>query len=85
MCIRGVPLAWPGHVGHSAIVSIPVRCEKSRPGQVTQHGPTDRQLDPAAGDLHSHLDTVAAPLNALGPAELNPGAAILDKINQALR
>ena len=42
-------------------------------------------VDPAAGDLHSHLDTVAAPLNSLGPAELNPGAATLDKINQALR
>jgi len=42
-------------------------------------------VDPAATDLHGHLDTVAAPLNALGPAELCPGAAVLAKINAALR
>ncbi len=38
-----------------------------------------------AGDLHGHLNTVAAPLNSLGAAELSPGEAALAKINAALR
>ena len=42
-------------------------------------------VDPAAADLHGHLDTVAAPLNTLGPAELCPGVAVLAKINAGLR
>ena len=42
-------------------------------------------VDPAASDLHGHLHTVAAPLNSLGPAELCPGAATLDRINAGLR
>lgn len=42
-------------------------------------------VDPDAGDLHGHLGTVETPLNALGPAELGPGAAALAKINAALR
>jgi 2-oxoglutarate/2-oxoacid ferredoxin oxidoreductase subunit beta len=36
-------------------------------------------------DLHVHLNTVETPLNALGEAELCPGAAALDKINASLR
>jgi len=36
-------------------------------------------------DLHGHLNTVAAPLNALFEKELCPGAAVLDKINASLR
>jgi 2-oxoglutarate/2-oxoacid ferredoxin oxidoreductase subunit beta len=35
--------------------------------------------------LHSHLDTVAAPLNTLGEKELCPGSAALEKINASLR
>jgi 2-oxoglutarate ferredoxin oxidoreductase subunit beta len=42
-------------------------------------------VDPEAGDLHSHLGTVATPLNALGAEQLSPGAATLAKINAALR
>ena len=38
-----------------------------------------------ASDLHDHLNTVAAPLNALGEKELCPGSAALDKINASLR
>jgi 2-oxoglutarate/2-oxoacid ferredoxin oxidoreductase subunit beta len=38
-----------------------------------------------AEDLHGHLNTVAAPLNALSEKELCPGAAVLDKINASLR
>ena len=36
-------------------------------------------------DLHGHLNTVAAPLNALNEKELCPGSAALDKINASLR
>ena len=42
-------------------------------------------VDPAAEDLHAHLGTVAAPLNALGAAELCPGSAALAAINASLR
>jgi 2-oxoglutarate ferredoxin oxidoreductase subunit beta len=38
-----------------------------------------------AGDLHAHIDTVKAPLNSLNATELNPGAAMLAKINASLR
>jgi 2-oxoglutarate ferredoxin oxidoreductase subunit beta len=42
-------------------------------------------IDPDAGDLHGHLDTVATPLNKLDAAELSPGEAALHKINASLR
>jgi len=42
-------------------------------------------VDADAEDLHSHLNTVAAPLNALGEKELCPGSAALEKINASLR
>ena len=42
-------------------------------------------VDPEAGDLHGHLNTVAAPLNALGQEVLSPGAVVLDKLNASLR
>jgi 2-oxoglutarate ferredoxin oxidoreductase subunit beta len=42
-------------------------------------------VDADAEDLHSHLDTVAAPLNTLGEKELCPGTAALEKINASLR
>jgi len=42
-------------------------------------------VDPEAEDLHRHLNTVRAPLNRLGEAELCPGAAALDKLNASLR
>ncbi len=38
-----------------------------------------------AEDLHVHIDTVEAPLNSLGEAELCPGAAVLEAINVSLR
>src|SRR5215469_16537312 len=38
-----------------------------------------------ASDLHSHLNTVEAPLNSLGEKELCPGSAALSKINASLR
>jgi 2-oxoglutarate ferredoxin oxidoreductase subunit beta len=42
-------------------------------------------LEPDASDLHAHLNTVDAPLNALGERELCPGQAALDKLNAGLR
>jgi len=42
-------------------------------------------LDPEPRDLHAHLNTVPAPFNTLGVAELCPGSAALAKINASLR
>jgi len=42
-------------------------------------------VEPESEDLHGHLNTVDAPLNALGEKELCPGSAALDKINASLR
>ncbi|MGY1458296.1 MULTISPECIES: 2-oxoacid:ferredoxin oxidoreductase subunit beta [unclassified Luteimonas] len=42
-------------------------------------------VDPDAEDLHGHLGTVEAPLNALGAEALSPGAAALERINASLR
>ena len=42
-------------------------------------------LDPGAHDLHAALETIEAPLNAQGDAELVPGSAALDAINASLR
>jgi 2-oxoglutarate/2-oxoacid ferredoxin oxidoreductase subunit beta len=42
-------------------------------------------VDAQAGDLHAALNTSRKPLNQLGEAELNPGAAMLAKINASLR
>jgi 2-oxoglutarate/2-oxoacid ferredoxin oxidoreductase subunit beta len=42
-------------------------------------------VEPEAADLHAHLETVEAPLNELGEAELCPGSAVLKKINASLR
>ncbi len=42
-------------------------------------------IDPLATDLHTALNTIAAPLNTLNAAQLNPGMKALEKINAALR
>src|SRR5690554_2067809 len=42
-------------------------------------------VDPAAGDLHAHLGTVATPLNMLGTGDLVPGAGALAAVNASLR
>jgi 2-oxoglutarate ferredoxin oxidoreductase subunit beta len=42
-------------------------------------------VHPDAEDLHRLLNTVDAPLNALGEKELVPGAAALEKLNASLR
>jgi 2-oxoglutarate ferredoxin oxidoreductase subunit beta len=42
-------------------------------------------VEPDAEDLHSHLNTVDAPLNGLEAKDLCPGTAALEKINASLR
>src|ERR1700749_1122241 len=42
-------------------------------------------VDPDSEDLHTHLNTVEAPLNGLDAGDLCPGSAALDKINASLR
>ena len=42
-------------------------------------------LHPEAEDLHAHLNTYEVAFNRLGEKELCPGAAMLEKINAALR
>jgi 2-oxoglutarate ferredoxin oxidoreductase subunit beta len=42
-------------------------------------------VDPTAGDMHDHIRTVEAPLNALAEHELCPGPTVLAKINASLR
>jgi 2-oxoglutarate/2-oxoacid ferredoxin oxidoreductase subunit beta len=42
-------------------------------------------VDADAGDLHSAMNTTAAPLNSLGRAKLCPGASALEKLNASLR
>ncbi|MFN5512670.1 MAG: 2-oxoacid:ferredoxin oxidoreductase subunit beta [Burkholderiales bacterium] len=42
-------------------------------------------VDPEASDLHAAMNTVAEPLNRLGAAELCPGAAALERLNDSLR
>jgi 2-oxoglutarate/2-oxoacid ferredoxin oxidoreductase subunit beta len=42
-------------------------------------------VDKDPEDLHTHFNTVVAPLNALSEKELSPGSAALEKINTALR
>ena len=42
-------------------------------------------LDPLALDLHAALNTTHRPLNELGPEDLCPGRAALDKLNASLR
>ncbi|MFY9511018.1 MAG: 2-oxoacid:ferredoxin oxidoreductase subunit beta [Rubrivivax sp.] len=42
-------------------------------------------IDGRASDLHTALNTVPQPLNALAEAQLCPGAGVLEKINAGLR
>ena len=42
-------------------------------------------VEPQATDLHTALNTSAAPLNTLGAEQLCPGVAALDKLNANLR
>jgi len=42
-------------------------------------------VDPLATDMHTALNTCAAPLNSLGAPELCPGVPALERINNSLR
>jgi 2-oxoglutarate ferredoxin oxidoreductase subunit beta len=42
-------------------------------------------IDPEPVDMHTHIRTVATPLQALGEADLCPGSAALERVNAGLR
>jgi 2-oxoglutarate ferredoxin oxidoreductase subunit beta len=42
-------------------------------------------VNDASGDMNDRLNTVEAPLNSLGEAELCPGSAAIEAINASLR
>ena len=42
-------------------------------------------VTPDADDLHGHINTISKPLNSLDATTLNPGEAVLEKINASLR
>ena len=42
-------------------------------------------IEPDSDDLHSHIDTVAEPLNQLAERDLCPGQRALEKMNASLR
>jgi len=42
-------------------------------------------VDPEGEDLHDYLNTVEKPLNELQTADLVPGSAALQKLNESLR
>jgi 2-oxoglutarate ferredoxin oxidoreductase subunit beta len=42
-------------------------------------------VEPDAQEMHDYLGTIPTPLNQLGDAELTPGAAALEALNQSLR
>ena len=42
-------------------------------------------VEPDPGDMHEFLETVEAPLNRLGEAELCPGTEVLARFNTAHR
>lgn len=42
-------------------------------------------VDPEAGDMHDHINTIDTAFNKLGSKQLCPGSAVLEKLNAALR
>jgi 2-oxoglutarate/2-oxoacid ferredoxin oxidoreductase subunit beta len=67
---------------HDRSAAIRYISERERAGEVVTGL---LYLDPEAVDLHERLGTVEVALNALGDAELVPGAETLDKFNRSLR
>ena len=72
----------PDYDVHNRIAAMTYLMERQAAGEVVT-GLLYVEREPE--DLHAHLATVAAPLNALNEKELCPGAAALDKINASLR
>jgi 2-oxoglutarate ferredoxin oxidoreductase subunit beta len=72
----------PDYDVHDRITAMTHLMEREAAGEVVT-GLLYVEREPE--DLHAHLATVAAPLNALGEKELCPGSAALDKINASLR
>ena len=67
---------------HDRIAAIAYLQERTAAGEIVTGL---LYVDPEPDDLHTRLNTVAAPLNTLGDAELCPGAAALARVNAALR
>jgi 2-oxoglutarate ferredoxin oxidoreductase subunit beta len=72
----------PDYDPHDRIAAMTYLQERGAKGEVVT-GLLYVENDPQ--DLHDYLNTVEAPLNTLGEAELVPGAKVLDKLNAALR
>jgi 2-oxoglutarate ferredoxin oxidoreductase subunit beta len=67
---------------HDRVAALAYLQERTAAGEiVTGLLFVDREPD----ELHAHLNTVEAPLAALGEAELCPGSKALEKLNAALR
>ncbi len=71
-----------GYDPHDRIAAMTFLQERQAAGEVVTGL---LYLDPAADELHAHLDTVETPFNQLGEAELCPGSAALHKLNASLR
>ena len=72
----------PDYDVHNRIEAMTYLMERDAAGEVVT-GLLHVEREPE--DLHAHLATVAAPLNALDEKALCPGSAALDKINASLR
>ena len=67
---------------HNRVAAMNYLAEREAQGEVVT-GLLYVEREPE--DLHTHLNTVEAPLNALGERELCPGSAVLEKFNATLR
>jgi 2-oxoglutarate/2-oxoacid ferredoxin oxidoreductase subunit beta len=72
----------PEYDVHDRIAALAHMQERERAGEIVTGL---LYVRPDASDLHDTLNTVAAPLAALGDAELVPGAAALASLNASLR
>ena len=72
----------PDYDAHDRIAAIAYLQERQAAGEIVTGL---LYVDRESSDLHDHLETVEAPLNTLGEAELCPGAEALERLNAGLR
>ena len=72
----------PDYDPHDRIAALTYLQKKNAEGEIATGL---LYIDPEPKDLHGHLNTIEAPLNQLGDADLVPGAAALEKFNAARR
>src|SRR6185437_4059999 len=72
----------PDYDAHDRIAAIAYLQERQAAGEIVTGL---LYVDHESSDLHDHLETVEAPLNTLGEAELCPGAEALERLNAGLR